>query len=79
MASKRKPSVPPASLRAVQGLLNSHYDTLRELARRILAQRRLMQKAAGPDRVSPSSLVAEATLRLLLQRERIREIGRAHV
>ena len=78
MASKRKPSVPPASLRAVQGLLNSHYDTLRELARRILAQRRLMQKAAGPDRVSPSSLVAEATLRLLLQRERIRDPEHLH-
>lgn len=27
-----------------------------------------MQRAAGPDRMSPTSLVAEATLRLLLQR-----------
>lgn len=78
MAPKRKPSIPPASLRAVQGLLNTHYTTLRALARRILAQRRLMQKAAGPDRVSPSSLVAEATLRLLLQRERIRDPEHLH-
>jgi RNA polymerase sigma factor (TIGR02999 family) len=54
-------------------MLSSHYDTLRELASRILAQRRLMQRAAGPDRLSPTSLVAEATLRLLLQRTEIRD------
>ena len=78
MSSKKKPSISSSSLRAVQGLLDSHYSTLRELARRILAQRRLMQKAAGPDRVSPSSLVAEATLRLLLQRTEIRNAEHLH-
>lgn len=59
-------------------MLSSHYDTLRELASRILAQRRLMQRAAGPDRASPTSLVAEATLRLLLQRTEIRDAEHLH-
>jgi len=52
----------------LKGLLSRHYATLRTIAERTIAQHRLMQKAAGPDRISPSSLVAEAALRLLLQR-----------
>lgn len=59
-------------------MLETHYATLRELASRILAQRRLMQRAAGPDRVSPTSLVAEATLRLLLQRKAIKDPDHLH-
>lgn len=54
------------------GMLGSHYKTLRTLAARVLAQHQLMQRAAGPDRVSPFSLVAEATLRLLLQRNQLK-------
>ena len=69
--SRKKPPVKPESVRGLQGMLETHYATLRELASRILAQRRLMQRSAGPDRVSPTSLVAEATLRLLLQRKAI--------
>jgi RNA polymerase sigma factor (TIGR02999 family) len=37
-----------------------------------------MQRAAGPDRVSPTSLVAEATLRLLLQRKAIEDPEHLH-
>lgn len=59
-------------------MLETHYDTLRALASRILAQRQLMQRAAGPDRVSPTSLVAEATLRLLLQKKEIRDADHLH-
>jgi RNA polymerase sigma factor (TIGR02999 family) len=59
-------------------MLETHYATLRELASRILAQRRLMQRAAGPDRVSPTSLVAEATLRLLLQKKAIEDPDHLH-
>ena len=75
---RKKPVLSPRSVRALQGMLESHYDTLRVLASRILAQRRLMQRAAGPDRVSPTSLVAEATLRLLLQRTEIRDSDHLH-
>ena len=59
-------------------MLETHYVTLRQLASRILSQRRLMQRAAGPDRVSPTSLVAEATLRLLLQRKAIEDPDQLH-
>ncbi len=59
-------------------MLETHYVTLRQLASRILAQRRLMQRAAGPDRVSPTSLVAEATLRLLLQKKAIKDPDHLH-
>ena len=52
----------------LKGLLSRHYATLRTIAERTIAQHRLMQKAAGADRISPTSLVAEAALRLLLQR-----------
>lgn len=52
----------------LKGLLSRHYATLRTIAERTIAQHRMMQKAAGPDRISPTSLVAEAALRLLLQR-----------
>jgi len=62
----------------LNGLLVRHYKTLRALAERILAQQTLMQKAAGPDRVSPSSLVAEATLRLLLQRTELKNDEHLH-
>lgn len=78
MASSKRPLIPAPSLRAVHHLLDAHYATLRELAKRLLAQRRMLQKAAGPDRVSPSSLVAEATLRLLLQRTEIRDTDQLH-
>ena len=50
------------------GLLSRQYRSLRAIAERILKEHRAMQRAAGPDRMSPTSLVAEATLRLLLQR-----------
>ena len=76
--NRKKPIVEPQSVRALQGLLETHYATLRQLASRILAQRRLMQRAAGPDRVSPTSLVAEATLRLLLQRKAIEDPEHLH-
>jgi RNA polymerase sigma factor (TIGR02999 family) len=72
MTSKKKTSIPPTSLRRLQGLMGAHYDMLRALAKRVIAQHALLQRAAGPDRVSPSSLVADATLRLLLQRTTIR-------
>lgn len=78
MTSKKKPSINATSLRRLQGLMGTHYATLRGLARRILAQHELMQRAAGPDRVSPTSLVAEATLRLLLQRTQIRNDEHLH-
>jgi RNA polymerase sigma factor (TIGR02999 family) len=77
-SNRKKPATPPRSLRALQGLLETHYVTLRELASRILAQRSLMQRAAGPNRVSPTSLVAEATLRLLLQRKAISDPDQLH-
>ena len=69
---RKKPALSPASVRALQGMLETHYSMLRELAGRILAQRRQRQRTPGPDRISPTSLVAEATLRLLLQRTEIR-------
>jgi len=78
MPSKKKPSINPDSLRRLQGLMGAHYATLRGLARRILAQHERMQRAAGPDRVSPTSLVAEATLRLLLQRTDIKNDAHLH-
>ena len=59
-------------------LLSRQYRSLRALAERILAQHRLMQKAAGPDRVSPTSLVAEATLRLLMQRQGVKNDDHLH-
>jgi RNA polymerase sigma factor (TIGR02999 family) len=71
--SRRKPTISPASVRALQGMLETHYSTLRDLASRILAQRRQQERITGPDRISPTSLVAEATLRLLLQRTEIRD------
>lgn len=77
-SSRKKPVLQAHSVRALQGMLETHYATLRELASRILAQRRLMQRAAGPDRVSPTSLVAEATLRLLLQRKAIEDPDHLH-
>jgi RNA polymerase sigma factor (TIGR02999 family) len=77
-SSRNKPVIQPQSVRALQGMLETHYVTLRELATRILAQRRLMQRAAGPDRVSPTSLVAEATLRLLLQKKAIKDPDQLH-
>ncbi len=76
--SRKKPIIQPQSVRALQGMLETHYVTLRQLASRILAQRRLMQRAAGPDRVSPTSLVAEATLRLLLQKKAIKDPDHLH-
>jgi RNA polymerase sigma factor (TIGR02999 family) len=54
-------------------MLETHYSMLRGLASRILAQRREQQRNSGADRISPTSLVAEATLRLLLQRTEIRD------
>lgn len=78
MTNKKKPSIHPTSLRRLQGMMSAHYATLRGLARRVLAQHELMQRAAGPDRVSPSSLVAEATLRLLLQRTEIKNDEHLH-
>jgi len=77
-SSRKKPVIQPQSVRALQGMLETHYVTLRQLASRILAQRRLMQRAAGPDRVSPTSLVAEATLRLLLQKKAIKDPDHLH-
>ena len=64
--SKNSPGAKPAA--PLKGLLSRHYATLRTIAERTIAQHRLMQKAAGSDRISPTSLVAEAALRLLLQR-----------
>ena len=78
MTTRKKPSIKPASLQRLQGLMNAHYATLRGLARRIIAQHDLLQRASGPDRVSPSSLVAEATLRLLLQRTEIKNDEHLH-
>jgi RNA polymerase sigma factor (TIGR02999 family) len=60
------------------GLLAQHYRSLRDIAKRVLAQHRLLQKASGPDRVSPSSLVAEATLRMLLQRNPVQNTDHLH-
>jgi len=59
-------------------MLQQHYRSLRELAQRVLAQHRMMQRASGPDRVSPSSLVAEATLRMLLQRNPVQNTDHLH-
>jgi RNA polymerase sigma factor (TIGR02999 family) len=59
-------------------MLQQHYRSLRELAERILAQHRLMERASGPDRITPSSLVAEATLRMLLQRKPVQNTDHLH-
>jgi RNA polymerase sigma factor (TIGR02999 family) len=64
-SSRRNPRTGDTPL---PGLLSRQYRSLRAIAERILKEHRAMQKAAGPDRMSPTSLVAEATLRLLLQR-----------
>lgn len=59
-------------------MLARHYATLRTIAERTIAQHRLMQKSAGPDRISPTSLVAEAALRLLLQRTDLKNPEHLH-
>lgn len=76
--SKRSRPTPKPSTAPLPGLLSRQYRSLRTLAERILAEHRALQKAAGPDRVSPTSLVAEATLRLLLQRNRVQGDDHLH-
>jgi RNA polymerase sigma factor (TIGR02999 family) len=69
--SKRPRSSPKSASAPLPSVLSRQYRSLRSIAQRILAEHRSMQQAAGSDRMSPTSLVAEATLRLLLQRNRV--------
>lgn len=76
--SKRPRSRAKSDPVPLPGLLSRQYRSLRSIAERILVEHRAMQQAAGSDRMSPTSLVAEATLRLLLQKKEIRDADHLH-
>jgi RNA polymerase sigma factor (TIGR02999 family) len=76
--SKRPRSSAKSDPVPLPGLLSRQYRSLRSIAERILVEHRAMQQAAGSDRMSPTSLVAEATLRLLLQRNRVNSDDHLH-